>query len=64
MQRKYCIKMVKNTIPGTICGGVLDGFASYSLLHVTMYLERKKQSTNKLLKRLKSQIKSYKYNKI
>lgn len=56
--------MVKNTIPGTICGGVLDGFASYSLSHGITYLEKRKQNINKLLKQLKSLIRSYKCNKI
>ena len=30
MHLKNSIKMVKNTTPGTMCGGVRDGFASYN----------------------------------
>jgi hypothetical protein len=43
---------------GTICGGVLDGLASYNLLHGISCLGKKIQILNKDLKLLKIQIKS------
>ena len=56
--------MVKNTIRVPMCGGVLDGLASYNLLHEIMYLGKKIQKLNTRIILLKSQTKSYKYNKI